>query len=99
VGCGPTLVLTAIVGAQTVGQLRRSAGKKKVAALPARRSGVGHSLADIPWSPWVGGVLLGLIAIAASVLSTAAGRNGGLGITTPTANTAISPASGDVTLR
>src|SRR5699024_6519133 len=88
----------AIVGALTVGQVRRSAGKKKVAALPARRSGIGHYLADIPWSPWVGGVLLGLIAIAAWVLSTAAGRNGGLGITTPSANIATFLATGDVTL-
>ena len=94
----PTLVFTAIVGALTVGQVRRSAGKKKVAALPARRSGIGHYLADIPWSPWVGGVLLGLIAIAAWVLSTAAGRNGGLGITTPSANIATFLATGDVTL-
>src|SRR5699024_4495242 len=79
----PDLVFTATVAALTVGQVRRSAGKKKVAALRARRSGIGHYLADIPWSPWVCGVLLGLIAIAAWVLSTAAGRNGGLGITTP----------------
>src|SRR5690625_690536 len=94
----PTLVFAAIVGALVVRQVRRSAGKKKVAALPARRSGIGHYLADLPWSPWVGGVLLGLIAIAAWVLSTAAGRNGGLGITTPSAKIVTFLATGDVTL-
>lgn len=93
----PTVVFAGIVGALVVRELRRSSGRK-VAALPPRRTGLGHYLADIPWSPWVGGVLLGLIAIAAWVLSTAAGRNGGLGITTPSGKAVTFLTTGDATL-
>ena len=46
----------------------------------------------------MGGVLLGFLAIAAWVLSTAAGRNGGLGITTPSAKIVTFLTTGDVTL-
>src|SRR5690606_2976644 len=80
----PVIAFSAIVAALVVRERRRAAARPSV-RLPARRTGLGHYLADIPWSPWAGGVLLGLIAIAAWVLSTAAGRNGGLGITTPSA--------------
>lgn len=97
----PTILFSALVAALVVRQVRassaRSAGRS-AARLPARRTGIGHYLADIPWSPWVGGVLLGLIGIAAWVLSTAAGRNGGLGITTPSAKIATFLTTGDVTL-
>ncbi|WP_193106947.1 YeeE/YedE family protein [Brachybacterium sp. FME24] len=93
----PTVLFAGIVAGLVVWQVRRNAGRKQ-AALPARRTGIGHYLADIPWSPWVGGVLLGLIAIAAWVLSTAAGRNGGLGITTPSAKIVTFLTTGDVTL-
>src|SRR5699024_12043589 len=65
---------------------------------PSRCYAHRHYLADILWNPWVGGVLLGIIAIAAWVLSTAAGRNGGLRITTPSAKIATFLTTGDVTL-
>ena len=98
----PTLVFSAIVAVLVVRRYRaakaRAASGRPSVTLPARRTGLGHYLADIPWSPWVGGVLLGLIAIAAWVLSTAAGRNGGLGITTPSAKIATFLTTGDVTL-
>lgn len=94
----PTVLFAGLVGVLTVRAVRRSAGRQKVTGLPARRTGVGHYLADVPWSPWVGGALLGLIAIAAWVLSTAAGRNGGLGITTPSAKIITFLTTGDITL-
>ena len=97
----PTIAFSALVAVLVVRQVRRSAARnagRKSVRLPARRSGLGHYLADIPWNPWVGGVLLGLIAIAAWVLSTAAGRNGGLGITTPSAKIVTFLTTGDVTL-
>ncbi len=97
----PTIAFSALVAVLVVRQVRRSAARsagKKSVRLPARRSGLGHYLADIPWNPWVGGVLLGLIATAAWVLSTAAGRNGGLGITTPSAKIITFLTTGDVTL-
>ncbi|AXK47021.1 YeeE/YedE family protein [Brachybacterium saurashtrense] len=93
----PTIAFSALVAVLVVRQVRANAGRTAV-RLPARRSGLGHYLADIPWNPWVGGVLLGLLAIAAWVLSTAAGRNGGLGITTPSAKIATFLTTGDVTL-
>src|SRR5690606_31203900 len=93
----PTILFSALVAVLVVRQVRKNAGKKAV-RLPARRTGIGHYLADVAWNPWVGGVLLGLIAIAAWVLSTAAGRNGGLGITTPSAKIVTFLTTGDVTL-
>ena len=93
----PTILFSVLVGVLVVRQVRKSAGRK-VVRLPARRSGIGHYLADIPWSPWVGGILLGFLAIAAWVLSTASGRNGGLGITTPSAKIVTYLSTGDVTL-
>ena len=93
----PTILFSALVAMLVVRQVRKNAGKKAV-RLPARRTGIGHYLADVAWNPWVGGVLLGLIAIAAWVLSTASGRNGGLGITTPSAKIVTFLTSGDVTL-
>ena len=93
----PIIAFTALVAALVVREVRRGAGRKTV-KLPARRAGLGHYLADIPWNPWVGGVLLGIIAIAAWVLSTAAGRNGRLGITTPSAKIVTFLTTGDVAL-
>ena len=98
----PTILFSILVAVLVVRQVRRSAarsaGRPAALRLPARRTGIGHYLADIPWSPWVGGVLLGLIGILAWVLSTAAGRNGGLGITTPSAKIVTFLTTGDVTL-
>ncbi|NMA78386.1 MAG: YeeE/YedE family protein [Actinomycetales bacterium] len=93
----PTILFSALVAVLVVRQVRKSAGRT-VVRLPARRSGIGHYLADVAWNPWVGGILLGLLAIAAWVLSTASGRNGGLGITTPSAKIVTFLTTGDVTL-
>lgn len=86
----PVTVLVMAVGALVVRDVRRERAARAArptvgVRLPARRSGLGHWLADVPWSPWVGGIGLGVLAILAWVLSTASGRNGGLGITTPSA--------------
>src|SRR5699024_10484815 len=96
-GWAPTLLFPAPVAVRAPRQVRKNAAHTPVRP-PARRSGLGHYLADIPWSPWVGGVLLGILAILAWVLSTAAGRNGGLGITTPSAKIVTFLSTGDVTL-
>ncbi|MDO5663203.1 MAG: YeeE/YedE family protein [Brachybacterium sp.] len=94
----PIIVFSGLVAALVVRDVRRGRGRPRVAALPARRTGLGHYLADIPWSPWVGGILVGFIAIIAWVTSTASGRNGGLGITTPSANLVSFLGTGDITL-
>ncbi|MCS6712107.1 YeeE/YedE family protein [Brachybacterium sp. EF45031] len=94
----PIVVFTLLVAALVVRDVRRDRRRPRPVQLPARRHGLGHWLADRPWSPWVGGVLVGLIAIIAWVTSTASGRNGGLGITTPSAKIVSFLATGDVTL-
>ncbi|MDN5689025.1 MAG: YeeE/YedE family protein [Brachybacterium sp.] len=93
----PVVIFSAIVAVLVVRQIRINA-RHRTAKLPARRTGLGRYLADVVWNPWVGGVLLGLIAIIAWPLSTAAGRNGGLGITTPSAKIITFLTTGDVTL-
>lgn len=60
--------------------------KFKMAALPASKSGLAHLLFEKPWNAFVTAVVIGLIAIAAWPLSWATGREGGLGITTPSSN-------------
>lgn len=96
----PIAVLVAVVAVLVVRRVRaaRRRPARRGATLPPRRTGIGHYLADVPWSPWVGGVLLGVLAILAWVLSTAAGRNGGLGITTPSAKIIAFLTTGDVAL-
>lgn len=80
--------LLAVLLAVTVWAAQRHLRKPRVsvATLPARRSGLAHLLLEKRWHPFVTAGVIGLIAIAAWPLSTAAGRNGGLGITTPSAN-------------
>lgn len=69
--------------------------KRVVASLPPRRSGLSHVLLEKSWHPFVTGAIIGVIAIAAWPLSTWSGRNGGLGITTPSSNLVNLLVSGD----
>ena len=57
-----------------------------LATLPPRRTGLAHLLLERRWHPFATAVVIGVIAIAAWPLSSATGRNAGLGITTPSAN-------------
>lgn len=58
----------------------------RLATLPPKHSGLLHVLTEKRWHPFATAVVVGLIGIAAWPLSVAAGRNDGLGITTPSAN-------------
>lgn len=60
--------------------------KLKIATLPAKRKGIAHILFEKRWHPFTAAVLIGLVAAIAWIASSASGRNGGLGITTPSAN-------------
>lgn len=62
--------------------------KLPVATLPAEKTGLAHLLFEKAWNPYFTAVLIGLIALAAWPLSWASGREGGLGITTPSSNLA-----------
>ncbi|GAB3622680.1 YeeE/YedE family protein [Mariniluteicoccus endophyticus] len=78
------VLLVAGVAYAAVRHLRKPA--LKVATLPPERTGLAHLLLEKPWHPFVTALLIGAIAIAAYPLSYAAGRQSGLGITTPSAN-------------
>ncbi|WP_082043894.1 YeeE/YedE family protein [Mobilicoccus massiliensis] len=69
--------------------------KRVVAALPPQRRGVAHVLLEKSWHPFATALVIGAIAIAAWPLSTATGRNDGLGITTPSSNLTNYLVSGD----
>src|SRR5699024_455637 len=78
--------------------LRHLAAEPKLATLRPRRRGLAHILLEKPWHPFGTALVIGVIAIGAWPLSTAAGRPAGLGITTPSANTAGFLVTGDVEL-
>jgi hypothetical protein blinB_01687 len=69
----------------------------KVASLPPLRSGLAHLLFEKPWHPFMTAALIGAIATLAYPLSYSAGRESGLGITTPSANLAHGLIAGDLT--
>ncbi|HDV7283905.1 TPA: YeeE/YedE family protein [Mannheimia haemolytica] len=77
-------ILSVITFALTFYHLRKPRGK--TITLKPRKTGLAHILFEKRWHPFVTAVLVGLIALLAWPLSSAAGRNFGLGITTPSAN-------------
>ncbi|PFG38213.1 hypothetical protein ATJ97_0685 [Georgenia soli] len=70
----------------------------KLASLPPRRTGLAHVFFEKTWGALPTAVVIGVIAILAWPLSTATGREAGLGITTPSANTVAFLVTGDVEL-
>jgi hypothetical protein len=93
-------LLVAALGAATLYLVHRhlSVPRVPVASLPPRRTGLAHVLLEKRWDPFATAVVIGLIAIAAWPLSTATGREGGLGITTPAADIATYLVTADTTL-
>lgn len=69
--------------------------KVAVAQLPPEKTGLAHLLFEKSWNPYITGILVGLIALAAWPLSWATGREWGLGITGPSANIANYLTTGD----
>ena len=57
-----------------------------LATPPAEKTGLAHLLFEKPWGAFATAAVIGVIAILAWPLSTAAGRPDGLGITTPSSN-------------
>lgn len=72
--------------------------KVKIPSLPAKHQGILHLLFEKRWHPFVAGAVIGVIAMLAWPLSTASGRAGGLGITTPSANIIKFLVTGDLGL-
>lgn len=84
----PVIVPLAALVAVTAWLLHRELSKPKIAipGLPPRKTGLAHLLAEKPWGLFATAVAVGVIGVAAWPLSQATGRNGGLGITTPSAH-------------
>lgn len=86
-GVSPWVLVTVLVAAVGMAAHHHlSKPKRVVATLPPRRTGLAHLLLEKPWHPFATALVIGAIAIAAWPLSTATGRNDGLGITTPSSN-------------
>lgn len=89
-GVSPWLLVfpfVALVCYLTWRQLQASRGLK-VASLPPQRTGLAHWLLEKPWHPFVSAVLVGIIGTITYPLSYAAGRESGMGITTPSSDLA-----------
>lgn len=89
-GINPWLIaipFAGLVGYLTWLQVKRSRNVK-VATLPAQRTGIAHLLFEKPWNPYVSGVLVGILGTITYPLSYAAGRESGMGITTPSSDIA-----------
>lgn len=91
-------VLSVGVGLAVRHHLRADAARPRAAGLPARRSGVAHLLTEMRWHPFATAAVVAGIALAAWPLSTAAGRVGSLGITTPSAKLGNYLTTGDLTM-
>lgn len=91
-------VLSVGVGLAVRHHLRADAARPRVAGLPARRSGVAHLLTEMRWHPFATAAVVAGIALVAWPLSTAAGRVGSLGITTPSAKLGNYLTTGDLTM-
>lgn len=95
-GISPWWLVAALVIGVGYAALRHLAAEPTLATLPAQRTGLARVLFDRPWHAFSTAVVIGVIAIVAWPLSTAAGRPAGLGITTPSANTVGFLVTGDV---
>ncbi|MEE6282029.1 YeeE/YedE family protein [Georgenia sunbinii] len=97
-GISPWWLVGGLVLAVGYAAARHLAAEPKLATLPARRRGLAHLLFERPWHAFATAVVIGVIAIIAWPLSTAAGRPAGLGITTPSANALTFLVTGDIEL-
>lgn len=95
----PAVIPLAALVAVTAWLVRREVTRPSlpVPTLPPRKTGLAHLLTEKPWGLYTTAIIVGLIGVAAWPLSTAAGRNGGLGITTPSAHLVGWAGTGDPT--
>lgn len=90
-------LLGAVVGYAAWRHLRRTSGVR-VATLPPRHTGLRHLLLEKAWHPFATALVIAVIAVLAYPLSFAAGRESGLGITTPSADLVTFLVTGDASL-
>lgn len=85
-GISPWFLVAVLVGVVAWGLTRQRNRRVATLAPTGRRTGLAALLFERPWSPNATAVVVGALAALAYPLSNAAGRNAGLGITTPSAN-------------
>lgn len=78
---------SALVGYLTVRFLKQEHARPQLATLKPKKTGLAHLFTEKPWHFYSTAVIVGVIGVVAWPLSAATGRNGGLGITTPSADT------------
>lgn len=79
----PFTALTAFLAARF---LKQEFSQPKMASLTPKKTGLAHILTEKPWHFYTTAVIVGIIGVIAWPLSAAAGRNSGLGITTPSSD-------------
>ncbi|MEX3611077.1 YeeE/YedE family protein [Rothia sp. LK2588] len=89
----PVVALALIAGFWAYRNLSKP--KLPMAQLPAEKKGLAHLLTEKSWNPYATAVVVGIIAMLAFPASWATGRQGGLGITTPSANAVQYLGTGD----
>lgn len=79
----PFAIFTAVLARHFLAQ---EAAAPKMATLKPKKTGLAHILAEKPWHFYPTAAIIGVIGVIAWPLSAAAGRNDGLGITSPSSN-------------
>ncbi|MFP5416023.1 MAG: YeeE/YedE family protein [Actinomycetes bacterium] len=95
-GVSAWLLVAVLVGVVAWALTRQRNQRVAVVSPVARRTGLARVLFEKPWSPNATAVVVGVLAALAYPLSNAAGRNAGLGITTPSANIVNYLATGEL---
>ena len=92
------LVLALVIITLLVVMQQLKKPKVKVPQLKQKFTGVRHLLFEKRYHPFIAAIAIGLIALLAWPMSTATGRNGGLGITTPSSNMMTFLVTGDTSI-
>lgn len=92
------LALVAITGYLVVRTLRKPKPKIAIPQLKQKYTGVRHFFFEKKFHPFVAAIVVGLIALLAWPMSYSTGREGGLGITTPSSNLVQFILTGNVSL-
>lgn len=92
------IVLLTVTAFLVIKTLRKPKPKIAVPKLKQRYTGVRHFLFEKRFHPFAAAVAVGLIALLAWPMSASTGRDGGLGITTPSSNIVVFLTTGDVSV-
>ncbi|WP_207999141.1 YeeE/YedE family protein [Macrococcus lamae] len=97
----PFWVFVVVLSAVTLFLVNRTLSKKKMMAVPQlkqRFTGIKHYLFEKRYHTFAAAIIIGLIALLAWPMSISTGREGGLGITTPSAKLVQFITTGDTAI-